>query len=467
MRGWRWGLGVVLLGGMACKDLTGSQPLPSGTPDPAAYATPAGALGMRNVAVAGFETALAKYVLDAGAFTDELEDAETGGNPALLPHQAVFNPLDERILPNPAPFTQDGSDDYVAMQGVRSNIQQALGALAAYDRGVYQQGNPAVLRGELYALEGYAELMLADLFCSGVPLSTFVFQGDYHYAASSTTPQVYRSALSHFDTAMTLATDSARILNLARLGKGRAWLALAGYDSTAYDSAAAAVAAIPDSFSYQLAVVLGGGGVPCFGCYGNSTNFHVYGQRDLTISNGEGTNGLAYFADPRTTVVANGFSKTYGVPLFYPSKYSGCLDNTLFCPMTLADWVEARLIRAEVDLHQHQYAAWLTELNTLRTSATVPGQTMAPLPLLNDPGTDTGRVSLLFQERAYWLFLTGHRQGDLRRLVRNYGRRQNQVYPTGPYRAPGLEIYGTAVTVPIPGSEYYNPNFHGCLDHNA
>ena len=43
---------------------------------------------------------------------------------------------------------------------------------------------PAVVRayrGELYALEGYAEVLLADLFCSGVPLNTFAVEG-HHYA---------------------------------------------------------------------------------------------------------------------------------------------------------------------------------------------------------------------------------------------------------------------------------------------
>ena len=38
------------------------------------------------------------------------------------------------------------------------------------------------------------------------------------------------------------------------------------------------------------------------------------------------------------------------------------------------------------------------------------------LPTL-DPGDAVGRENLLFRERAFWLFLTGHRMGDLRRLI--------------------------------------------------
>jgi hypothetical protein len=87
--------------------------------------------------------------------------------------------------------------------------------------------------------------------------------------------------------------------------------------------------------------------------------------------------------------------------------------------------------------------------------------------ILTDPGTAAGRVSLLFQERAYWLFLTGHRQGDLRRLVRQYGRSPNAVYPSGVYLAPGTGFYGTDVTAPIPSSEYINPLFQGCQNRDA
>jgi hypothetical protein len=86
---------------------------------------------------------------------------------------------------------------------------------------------------------------------------------------------------------------------------------------------------------------------------------------------------------------------------------------------------------------------------------------------LVDPGSDSGRVSLLFGERAYWLYLTGHRQGDLRRLIRQYGRDQSTVYPIGIYFGPGVGIYGSDVTAPIPYTETPNPLFHGCFDRNA
>jgi len=88
---------------------------------------------------------------------------------------------------------------------------------------------------------------------------------------------------------------------------------------------------------------------------------------------------------------------------------------------------------------------------------------------LADPGSDSARVRLTFQERAYWMFLTGHRQGDLRRLLRQYSKyypNQNLVYPTGLYTAPGTGEYGSDVTAPIAVSENVNPQFHGCIDRN-
>jgi hypothetical protein len=93
--------------------------------------------------------------------------------------------------------------------------------------------------------------------------------------------------------------------------------------------------------------------------------------------------------------------------------------------------------------------------------------------MANAADAGAARVAEVFHERAYWLFMTGHRQGDLRRLIRQYGtqypqfRSDQDVYPAGIYTAPGTGQYGTDVNVPIPTAEYANPHYHGCLDRNA
>jgi len=128
----------------------------------------------------------------------------------------------------------------------------------------------------------------------------------------------------------------------------------------------------------------------------------------------------------------------------------------------LADWVEARLIEAEAALQAGDVPTWLAKLNHLRETAITPA-----LPDTTDPGTPGARVDLLFRERAFWLFLTGHRQGDMRRLIRQYGRDQSQVYPTGLYPG-GTGAYGSDVNAPIPALErQYNPKFTGCLTRGA
>ena len=53
----------------------------------------------------------------------------------------------------------------------------------------------------------------------------------------------------------------------------------------------------------------------------------------------------------------------------------------------------------------------------------------------------------------------------LRRLVRQYGRTQDTVFPTGNYHKGGE--YGSDVNFPVSSDERNNPNFESCLDRSA
>ena len=87
-------------------------------------------------------------------------------------------------------------------------------------------------------------------------------------------------------------------------------------------------------------------------------------------------------------------------------------------------------------------------------------------------GIDTGRQVLaveqenqLFSERAFWLYGTAHRLGDMRRLVEGtasggYGRAFNTVYPSGTYPKGG--VFGQDRSLPVPIEEQNNPNFVEC-----
>jgi starch-binding outer membrane protein, SusD/RagB family len=87
---------------------------------------------------------------------------------------------------------------------------------------------------------------------------------------------------------------------------------------------------------------------------------------------------------------------------------------------------------------------------------------------LNDlpsPANREAAIDQLFSERAFWLYATGHRLGDLRRLIKVYGRDAESVFPTGDYHKGGN--YGPDVNLPIPIEEQNNPNGGACLDRNA
>ena len=90
---------------------------------------------------------------------------------------------------------------------------------------------------------------------------------------------------------------------------------------------------------------------------------------------------------------------------------------------------------------------------------------MASSTPFTDPGDATARTDLMFRERAFWMFGTGHRLGDLRRLIRQYGRAAETIFPTGSYPKGGN--YDTDVNIPLSADEANNPNFIGCSDRNA
>jgi hypothetical protein len=84
--------------------------------------------------------------------------------------------------------------------------------------------------------------------------------------------------------------------------------------------------------------------------------------------------------------------------------------------------------------------------------------------LTTAPTTKDAALTLFFREKAFWQFGRGFRLGDLRRLIRQYGRTQDNVFPVGTWFKGGA--YGTDVNLPMVDSELTNPNFHGCIDRN-
>jgi hypothetical protein len=444
-----WAAGALLaLAACSPESLVSDAKLPSGVADPTLLHNPSGAVAAYHASLVSFRKAFNNTVAISGLLTDELQSGAIGQPFTLWDFRADVDSrsIPELTDPNASLPSSDGQiPAYFYLQTVRGQVQEAKGLLADFGGDTLH-----ALAGHSDAIEGYADVLLADLYCSGIPLSTLDYSGDYTLASGSTTAAVYQRAVALFDTALTLAADSERVMNLARVGKGRALLALGQYAD-----AAQAVADVPDDFAYQVFFTAG----DTIASFANRSAADAgMGPWRYTTTDQEGGSGLDYRSsgDPRTAAVAIG-SNRYGQTIYHPAKY----NNTGTTPIVLASGVEARLIEAEAALAGGD-ASWLTILNHLRETAITPA-----LPDTTDPGTPDARVDLLFRERAFWLYLTGQRQGDLRRLVRQYGRTPAQVYPTGPY--PGASgLYSGDVTIPVPAAERaFNSRYTGCINRGA
>jgi len=424
---------------------------------PGAVTTPAGAEALRvgafrqlNVATGGVETVEASSAffdsmwLLSGLLADEFRSGDTF---------IERDETDRRAISESNALVEGG---YRALQRARVDAALAELALAKYDPDA-----PVWKRAQMLFTQGYVETLLAEYFCSGVPIGDVDLSGPTRSSPSLTTEQALERAVAHFDAALALladddAAESDVARNAAAVGKGRALLGLARYAD-----AAAAVADVPTEFAFGLET----SATPI----NNAVWEFNLNERRYTVGDADGGNGLDFFSanDPRlprceggddvctaagapdASVFDNSVAGVlpFYVQLVYPAKDA---------PFTLVNGVEARLIEAEAQL-QAGGAGFLGTLNDLR--ATV------GLGALADPGSAAARADLLFRERAFWLFATGHRLGDLRRLVRQYGRSADSVFPVGAFIKGGE--YGDDVNFPISQAERNNPQFQGCLNRDA
>jgi hypothetical protein len=412
------------------------------------YATTAGATPLRLGVIQDFQNvfsgnaALENFIVVTGNVSDEMYSTDT---------------FDDRLFPNQRAM----NDNLPAMDAFYRNLHRARSG-ATRTITVLRRVAPTPVQniGEMYAVRGFTETFFAEAYCSGVPFSEETDAGT-QFGQPQTTAQIYTRALASFDSALASAGTDARVQNIARIGRGRVLL-----NQGRFDDAAAAVAAVPTTFAWVTA-------------HSTSSARQENGMWNaLTVANsryaivlpdaqgrGEGINGVAFLttpADPRipwvpsTRTGFNGSSRNLPTQLKY-DRTTGAV---------VASGIEARLIELEARLRRDTQAdrdAVFAGLNNLRATAISPA--MAPLPGAAETN-QAAAVSQFFAERAKWLYLTGHRLGDLRRLVRQYGRAANTVFPTGNLPAPLAGVYGNDVNLPIPFDERNNPNFTGCLDRN-
>jgi starch-binding outer membrane protein, SusD/RagB family len=434
--------------------------------DPARFQDAAALPAFRAAAIGDFSVAFDaaagdNYINYTGMFSDELINAET---------------FPTRIEIDRRDIQENNSNLQALTRNLYRARTSAEQAMDAYERlgSVRVDGfaESAAIAATLYSLFGEA-------YCSGVPFSLLNAQGEFIYGGRETTEQIFQRAVTTADRA--IAADSAAVntRNFARVAKGRALLNL---NEPAL--AAAAVAGVPTNYAYFLFhsenSARENNGVFLF----NTIN------RRVSMADSEAGEGLPYRSaftagDPRTPWVR--FTGTSGIgfdsstPLFSQRKYPSRSAATV-----VASGIEARMIEAEAALAAGDIQTFLDKLNEPRASAIAllraqitdyqlnfPNVT-ANLPELTDPGTHDARVDLLFRERAFWMYLTGHRMGDMRRLIRQYGRAPNSVFPSGAYhKSVQGGQYGTDVNFPLSVDERNNPELAGipsneslCLNRN-
>lgn len=375
-----------------------------------------------------------------------------GATPALIHYTSSFTDeaTGSTTFPTRIEFdrrrVQDINGDllglYTNLHRARAAAENAGARLAQAATGT---GDPRV--AEMRSVAAFTYVFLAENFCSGVPISTATQSGELIFGERRTTVQLFEDAVARFDSALASTGGSATQENLASVGKGRALL-----DLGRFADAAAAVATVPTDFAYVAE------SDPATTRQTNGVYFLSTIDRQYSVSDREGINGQPFRSANDDVRVP--WSRTEGqvgqdgtTPFFQQLKYPDPGS-----PTPVATGTEARLIEAEAQLQADNLGVqWILTVNALRSAA--------GLQLLVNPPTYAERVSLHFAERAFWLYMTGHRLGDLRRLVRQYDRGAETVFPTGPFLKGG--VYGSDVNFPVPNNEVNNPNFTGCLDRDA
>ncbi|AYN67253.1 hypothetical protein D1013_07690 [Euzebyella marina] len=303
-------------------------------------------------------------------------------------------------------------------------------------------GNPEV-ESEMQSIVGYAYVMFAETFCGGVPFSKAPADGgELIYGEPLTTEQMFNAAVEWFDQAITNAGSNDKLANLGRLGKARSLLGLGQIDA-----AAGEVAAVPSDFVYNIEQSDNSRRQE------NGIYIMTTVRRQFSIADGKGGNGLMYRSamDPRTPWDGGTEFGQDDITLYYNQlKF-----NSSSVPVALASGIEARLIEAEAAASADDAQTVENIHNELRAA-----MGLSELDLSGISGEDL--LLAHFSERAFWLFSTGHRLGDLRRLVDVYDMMPSSVFPWGPYFKGGE--YNPNLKFLVPQSESNNPNYVGCLD---
>lgn len=363
-------------------------------------------------AVADLECALGAHIVASGLAAGELVDATQTASRWSYDRREVL-PTDAHY----STFSCEGLGVYTPVNTARHTNDQATQKLEEWTD--QQVPNRQRLIATSAAMAGYATLLLGEGFCSAT----------INVGPELTSDQVFDSAVVRFTKAITAATaaNDQNLLNLARVGRARAYLNRGNKAGAAADAGAVPVAFVYNAVHNTLS---------------NRRQNRVFTQNNqgfaVTIAEPYRNMTVQGVADPRVSVTnANRLASDQVNPLYTQNKYSSLTAAT-----PIATGIEAQLILAEAQ----GGANGISILNALRARA---GVALPPLTAAEEAAFAT----TLAEERNRELFLQGNRWFDSKRLDLPQVPAAGSAYSKG-------GSYGNQRCWPLPDAEKLaNPNF--------
>jgi hypothetical protein len=327
---------------------------------------------------------------------------------------------------------------------------------------------------ELYFARAFAEMQMANDFCNGIPLSDGSTD-EISYDTPRTNAEVFEVAIASADSGLALVqnatdADGIKVRRSLLVTKARA---LIGLNRQADAAALVTVAAVPTNFSYEVTYAVTSGNNVLWNQPASSLRYAVGDSVEGNARNLLVKNAIPFLSakDPRVparyVLASNGKDTTKSQDGKTFARVTSIWAR--LTSVSVVNGLDARLIEAEGTLKAGDIPGMMTIMNALRTAPPKLGEiqptAMTALPI---PATQRAAEDLYFREKAFWQFSRGHRLGDMRRLIRQYGRTQDQVFPIGEHYRGGN--YGPDVNLPVPQAEENNPQLNSrpaCIDRNA